>query len=80
MNKEIISKATRNAFREELTRFTLREIEGVFDTANLVPNESFVPLSGGQRRTLVEKYYANIDFSKPEDVRKNCYCLWRIYP
>ncbi len=70
MNKEIISKATRNAFREELTRFTLREIEGVFDTANLVPNESFVPLSGGQRRTLVEKYYANIDFSKPEDVRK----------
>lgn len=70
MSKELISKATRNEFREVLTSFTLREIETIFDAAALSPNESFVPLSGGQRRTLVEQYYANVDFSNALHVRK----------
>lgn len=70
MNRDIISKATRNEFREVMTCFTLGEIESMFDLANLVPNQSHIPLSSGQRRSLVEKYYANLAFSRHEDVRK----------
>ena len=66
---DLINKATRNEFREIMTCFTLSEIESMFDVGNLTPNDSHTPLSGGQRRTLVEKYYANLDFKKPSDVR-----------
>lgn len=70
MSKELISKATRNEFRELLTGSTLREIEMAFDAGDLTPLEGYQPTGGGQRRGLVEAYYANIDFSSPADVRK----------
>jgi hypothetical protein len=70
MSRELISKATRNEFREVLTGYVLREIDMLFDAGGLTPLEGFQPAVSGQRRGLVETYYANIDFSSVADVRK----------
>lgn len=70
MGKELISKATRNEFREVLTWFVLREIDMIFESGGLAPRNDFTPAVTGQRRSLVEQYYANVDFSNPSDVRK----------
>lgn len=70
MSRDFISKATRNDFREILVGFTLREIDDVFDAAGLQPKLDFDPGVGGQRRTLVEQYYAAVDFADPADARK----------
>ena len=70
MSREIISKATRNEFREVLVGFTLREIEMIFEAAHMEPRVDYEPPVSGQRRSLIEQYYANIDFSSQKDVRK----------
>lgn len=70
MSRDIISKATRNEFREILTDFVLREIDMIFESANLTPDDATVPNVSGQRRGRVEKYYANIDFSSLADIKK----------
>jgi hypothetical protein len=70
MNKELISKATRNEFREVLTGYVLREIDMLFEAGGLTPRQGYQPAVGGQRRGLVETYYANIDFSSAADIRK----------
>jgi len=70
MSRELISKTTRNEFRELLTGYTLREIEMTFDAGNLTPLSGHDPQVGGQRRGLVECYYANIDFTSVQDVKK----------
>jgi HEPN domain-containing protein len=68
MRNELLSKQLRDDFREVLTTFVLREIESIFEAGGLTPNEQFIPNVGGQRRSLVEQYYANIDFSNRNDV------------
>lgn len=70
MSKDLISKATRNEFREILTGYTLREIEMIFDAGNLPPRPDHDAQVGGQRRGLVECYYANLDFTSVADVRR----------
>lgn len=70
MAKELISKATRNEFREVLTGFVLREIDMIFESAGLSPKRDFDPQVAGQRRSLVERYYANVDFTNPDEVQK----------
>ncbi len=70
MSRELISKRTRNEFREVLVGFVLREIELIFDGAGLQPRADFVPPVSGQRRGLVEQYYASIDFTSATDIRK----------
>jgi Abortive infection C-terminus len=70
MSRELISKTTRNEFRELLTGYTLREIEMAFDAGNLAPRAGYQPTVAGQRRGLVEAYYADIDFSSVADVKK----------
>ena len=67
---DLISKATRNRFREVLVGFVLREIEMFFEGAGLASKEDHVPPVTGARRSLVEQYYANIDFTSPTDVKK----------
>jgi len=71
MSKELISKKTRREFREYLVGCYLRQIEEIFDDHNIqradVPNEN---LPTGERRSLVECYYASIDWNDPSDVRK----------
>lgn len=70
MSRELICKATRNEFREILAGFTLREIKMIFEAAQLEPRVDYQPPVSGQRRSLVEQYYASIDFGSQEDVRK----------
>lgn len=70
MSRDLISKATRNEFREVLTGHTLREIEMFFDAGNLKPRRDHDPQVGGQRRGLVECYYANLDFASAADVKR----------
>jgi len=72
---ELLSKPLRDEFREVLTNFSLREIDSIFDAGGLMPNTAFTPNVGGQRRSLVEQYYANIDFSNRSDVTR----LLRVY-
>ena len=67
---DLIGKTTRNEFREVLVGFVLRDIEMLFDGAGLVCNEGYEPPVTGARRTLVEQYYASIDFSSPGDIKK----------
>ena len=70
MRNELISKATRNEFREVIAGFVLREIDMIFEAAALRPKADHAPSVSGQRRGLVEQYYANIDFTDPAHVRK----------
>ena len=67
---DLISKATRNEFRETLVGFILREIEMFFEGAGLGCKEDYNPPVTGARRTLVEQYYVEIDFSSPSDIQK----------
>ena len=68
--KDLIGKATRNAFREALVSFVLRDIDIFFEGAGLFPDEDHDPQIQGDRRTLVEQYYSNIDFRSQSDVQK----------
>lgn len=70
MSRELISKATRNEFREILTGYVLREIGMFFEAGGITPRRGYDPQVGGQRRSLVECYYANLDFSSAVDVKK----------
>lgn len=70
MSKDLISKATRNEFREVLTGYTLREIQMMFDAGNLSPCRDYDPQVGGERRSLVECYYADLDFGSVSDVKR----------
>lgn len=67
---DLVSKSTRNEFREAMVGFTLREIDMIFESADLAPRGNYQPPVTGQRRGLVEQYYANIAFNSPSDVRK----------
>lgn len=73
---DLISRQTRLAFREHLVGWTLRTITDLFDAADIphvsMPQES---LPSGMRRSLVEEYYAGVDWSSARDVRK----VLRVY-
>jgi hypothetical protein len=69
VSEDLISKASRNEFRETLTGYTLREIEMIFDAGGLAPRSDNDPQIGGQRRSLVECFYANIDFTSVSAVK-----------
>ena len=70
MSQGIISKKTRNEFREYLVSWTLREIEKEFDSADVAIDADFMPAVTGQRRSLVEKYYHSVDWASWPDVQK----------
>ena len=70
MKHELINKATRNEFREVLITFVLREIQMIFEAGDLHPKTEHSPAVSGQRRGLVEQYYANIDFSAPTQIKQ----------
>ena len=70
MKMELITIRTRNEFREALVGFVLRDIEMLFKGAGLSKRDDFDPPVDGMRRTLVEQYYASIDFKSPADVKK----------
>ncbi|MFA5110266.1 MAG: abortive infection family protein [Desulfobaccales bacterium] len=70
MTHELISKKTRNEFREYFVGTTLRIIELEFDAADVPFDKDYNPSISGERRSLVEKYYHAVDWTKWKDVRK----------
>jgi len=70
MRGELISKKTRNEFREFLVGWTLHQIEMLFEAADIACDRQYDPQLGGQRRSFVEQHYRSLDFTKPTDVRK----------
>ena len=68
--RELISKKTRNEFREFLVGWTLREIGDEFSAAGLEPDLSHDPQLNGQRREYVEQYYHAVDFTNPSHVER----------
>jgi Abortive infection C-terminus len=73
--RDLISKRTRNEFRETLVGWVLREIEIEFDNEGFLPDLSFNPAVSGARRSYVEQYYARIDFRDIAQVER----LVRVY-
>lgn len=67
---DLISKRTRNAFREELVGWTLAEISTEFDNEGFRPDVAHDPGVSGQRRGLVEQLYHRIDFADPRQAAR----------
>ena len=70
MTAELISKRTRNEFREFLVNWVLREIESEFDAAGIACDRKYQPPVGGARRSFVEQHYHTLDFTNPKDARR----------
>lgn len=66
---DLVSKQTRIAFREHLVSWTLRTIGDLFDAAD-IPRGQAPSVMSGERRSLVEEYYAGVDWPQPRDVKK----------
>ena len=60
---DLLSKRTRNAFREEMVGWTLAEISTEFDNEGFKPDHNHNPQVSGQRRGLIEQLYHRIDFA-----------------
>lgn len=68
---DLISKKTRTEFQEFFVTKTLREISRYFDNHDVPTSELPEGTNiGGQRRTLVETYYASVNWADPKIVRK----------
>ena len=67
---ELISKKTRRELQEYFVGTTLRLIEQAFDDAGIQCDHNFQPTDTGQRRCLVQQYYATLDFANYNDIRK----------
>jgi hypothetical protein len=67
---DLISKRTRNAFREVLVGWTLAEITTEFDNEGFTPDHTYDPQVSGQRRGLVEQLYHRIDFADPRQATR----------
>ncbi len=67
---ELISKKTRRELQEYFVGTTLRIIEQAFEDAGIECDYSCQPSDSGQRRCLVQQYYATINFANYDDIRK----------
>lgn len=67
--RELIHRRTRTAFREHLVGYVLREIRDLFDSEG-VSCSPIEPNVSGERRSLVEQYYATVDWTNPSHVNK----------
>lgn len=71
MAERIISKKTLYEFREYLVAYsTVGAIEILFDSADILRDDTYEPNIPSVRRTAIEKYYRSIDTTKWEDARK----------
>lgn len=70
MNRELISKKTRNEFKEYLVRWPLEKITAEFDAAGIDCATDYSPPESDQRRSLVEQFYHTLDFTNQSDVEK----------
>jgi abortive infection Abi-like protein len=75
MAGDLISKRTRQAFREYFVGTTLRIIGDAFDAEEISCDTSYDPPHGGARRCLVEQYYCSVNWKDPSQVAK----VLRVY-
>jgi len=75
-NPEFISKKTRNEFREYFSNNSkLRLIEQEFDSADIERNTDHIASCSGERRSMVEQFYASLDLTQWADASK----LLKVY-
>jgi hypothetical protein len=67
---DLISKKTRQEFREYFVSTTLRVIADEFDAADAPCDSAYDSPVSGQRRGLVEQYYHSVDWTKWSDVKR----------
>lgn len=79
MATDIVSKKLRLELREYFVSTTCRIIEQEFDAADIVCNQEYDPPLSGARRSLVEKYYHSLDFSKWSDAKKFLTVLENVF-
>jgi hypothetical protein len=70
MNGELISSKTRQLFRENMVGWVLREISDEFDAAGIDCDVTYQPSVGGQRRTLIERYYHTVDWADRSQIKR----------
>jgi hypothetical protein len=70
MSAKLISAGTRTDFREALASHTLQQIRDIFAAGEFEPDLQHRPAVSGERRTLVEQYFANIDLANPQHMKR----------
>ena len=70
MSANLINGGTRVDFREAMTSRTLQQIKDIFAVGDFEANLEYQPPVSGQRRILVEQYFANIDLANPQHIKK----------
>lgn len=65
---DLISKRTRQEFREYFVGTSLRIIGDAFDAEDVPCDRDYNPPEGGQRRSFVEQHYHSVDWRNPSDV------------
>ena len=71
MPESTFRKKTLYEFEEHLVKYsTIRGIEILFGSADILCDEAYEPTTSGSRRSLIEKYYHTLDMTNPTDVRK----------
>jgi Abortive infection C-terminus len=69
--RPLIRRETLTEFRDRMTGWVLREIDTVFAAAEIpLAASTDVDAKVGARRSQVERYYASLDLTTAEDVRK----------
>jgi len=68
--RELVRAGVRNLLRDYWAGTTLGHIDDTFQAAHFEPDTSFVSRSSGQRRSLVDQYYAAIDWTNSPEVNR----------
>ena len=72
--RELIHRRTRTAFREHMVDYVLGAIKDMFENEGIACSP-IEPNTSGARRSLVERYYATVNWTDPSDVNK----VLRVY-
>ena len=70
MSANLISAGTRTDFREALASHTLQQIRDIFAAGEFEPDLRYQPNVTGERRTLVEQYFASIDLTNAMHMKR----------
>ena len=70
VSNQFISPKTRLKFREHFVSTSVAHVDDAFALAGIPLRDDFVPPCSGARRSRVEQYYVNVDFSKRTDARR----------
>ena len=74
MARELISKKTRQVFREYFVGTTLGIIADEFDAAGIEPDRDFTPSTSGARRGFVEQHYHALDLTRTHLINASAGC------